>query len=382
MAKHVVASDRLMVPIAHFSHAVRVGSTIHLGAAAGVDRTRRLAGTSVGVGDMPAQSEQLFANLRLALEALGGSWQDVVKVKTYIVDWRDLPVYDAVHARELGALHPAVAKIGTWGFPLPQILLETELVACVAGTERFGSGGSVRAEGLHYCTTTPVGEGSDARAQSEEALRSLAGTLDKAGLRLQDVVMLGVSLADVRALPAFDDALRRAFRPPYPARSVVGVPLARAGQLVELESVAAYGGGQAVGTAIPGVAASAGMIAGDWLFVSARTAGGESGVERQTRRAWEQLATTLEAAGMSLDDVVRTNNVLTDWRHYAGFNAGYGAFVTRPYPPRATVHAALADPGACVQIEAIAHRQGNSATVLEAAEPAGPSATLPIPDAR
>ena len=381
MTKHVVASHRLMVPIAHFSHAARVGSTIHLGAAAGVDRNRRLAGASIGVGDMPAQTEQLFANLRLALEALGGRWQDVVKVKTYIADWRDLPAYDAVHARELGALHPAVAKVGTWGFPLPQILLETELVACVAGTERFGSGGSASAEGLHYCTATPVDEASDARAQSEEALRSLAGTLDKAGLRLQDVVMLGVSLADVRALPAFEDALRRVFRPPYPARSVVGVPLARAGRLVELESVAAYGGGRAVGTAMPGVAASAGIVAGDWLFVSAQTAGGESGVEHQTRRAWEQLAMAVEAAGMSLDDVVRTNNVLTDWRHYAGFNAGYGSFVTRPYPPRATVHAALADAGACVQIEAIAHRQGNSATVLEAADPAVPSATLPIPDA-
>ena len=97
---------------------------------------------------MPAQTEQLFANLRLALEALGGKWQDVVKVKTYIVDWRDLPAYDAVHDRELGALHPAVAKVGTWGFPLPQILLETELVACLVGTERFGASGSVRAGGL------------------------------------------------------------------------------------------------------------------------------------------------------------------------------------------------------------------------------------------
>ena len=127
-------------------------------------------------------------------------------------------------------MRPAVAKVGTWGFPLPQILLETELVACLVGTERFGSAGSVRAGGLHYCTATPAREASDARAQSEEALRSLAGTLDKAGLRLQDVVMLGISLADVRALPAFEDALRRVFRPPYPARSVVGVPLPRAGQ--------------------------------------------------------------------------------------------------------------------------------------------------------
>ena len=33
MPKRVVASDRLMQPIAHFSHGVRVGTTVHLGAA-------------------------------------------------------------------------------------------------------------------------------------------------------------------------------------------------------------------------------------------------------------------------------------------------------------------------------------------------------------
>ena len=48
--------------------------------------------------------------------------------------------------------------------------------------------------------------------------------------------------------------------------------------------------------------------------------------------------------------------------------AGYGAVVTRPYPPRATVLAALADPRACVQVEAVAHRGGGDATVLEARE--------------
>ena len=365
-----------MVPIAHFSHGARVGSTIHLGAAAGVDADRRLAGATVGIGDMAAQVDQLFANLHLALEALGGSWQDVVKVRTYIVDWRDLPAYDAVHLRHFGGLEPAVSTVGTWGFPLPQILIETELVACLEGVERFGTGvpgarGSVRAGDLHYCTAAPVDSKgavaapAGARAQSEQVLRTLSSMLEQAGLRLPDVVMLTVALADVRALPAFEEVFRLFFRPPYPARSVVAVPLARAGQLVELESIAAYGGGRPVGPAT-GALASPGMLAGDWCFVSARASGGEPDVERQTRRAWETIAATLAEAGMALDDVIRTNNILTDWRLYAGFNAGYGPFVTRPYPPRATVHAALADPGACVQIEAIAHRQGGNATVLEA----------------
>ncbi|HUF80546.1 MAG TPA: RidA family protein, partial [Burkholderiales bacterium] len=91
-----------------------------------------------------------------------------------------------------------------------------------------------------------------------------------------------------------------------------------------------------------------------------------TGAEQQIRAAWTRVQALLEEAGMALEDVVRTSNVLTDWRHYASYNAGYGAFVTAPYPPRATVLGALSDPRGLVQIEAVAHRAGRDATVLEA----------------
>lgn len=68
--------------------------------------------------------------------------------------------------------------------------------------------------------------------------------------------------------------------------------------------------------------------------------------------------------GMDATDVLRTNNWLTDWRCYRAFNAGYGAFVVPPYPPRATVIGSLLEPGALVQIEAVAHAEGRNATVL------------------
>ena len=365
MPKTVVTSEQLMQPIAHFSHGVRVGSTIHLGAAAGVDRERRLAGTGRGAGDASAQAEQMFANLRLALETLGGAWSQVVKVKTYIVDWRDLAAYASVHDRELEMVQPAVSTVGTWGFPLPQILLETELVASI---ERV-------AGGLHYCTAAPVVSGDQPampfERQTSDTLRTLVSTLERAALQPRDVVMLSLSIADVRLLPAFAAALRRVFRPPYPALSVVVAPLARAGQLLELESIATAGGGTPVGDSEGGPArlpASAGMLAGDWLFVSA-TGGGPPDARGQTRRAWQRIAEVAEAAGMGVQDVVRTNNVLADWRDYAAFNAGYGEFVSRPYPPRATVHGHLVEPGMRVQVEAILHRRGRDATVLEARAP-------------
>jgi enamine deaminase RidA (YjgF/YER057c/UK114 family) len=51
------------------------------------------------------------------------------------------------------------------------------------------------------------------------------------------------------------------------------------------------------------------------------------------------------------------------------FNAVYGDFVHPPYPPRATVViGGLVEPQALVQIEALAHREGRNATVLECNE--------------
>ena len=45
------------------------------------------------------------------------------------------------------------------------------------------------------------------------------------------------------------------------------------------------------------------MLAGDWLFVSARASGGEPDVERQTRRAWEAIAAETAATMAWLGEV-------------------------------------------------------------------------------
>lgn len=48
MPKDVIFTDRLMRPIAHFSHAARIGSLVHIGAVAGVFPDLRLAGGQRG----------------------------------------------------------------------------------------------------------------------------------------------------------------------------------------------------------------------------------------------------------------------------------------------------------------------------------------------
>jgi enamine deaminase RidA (YjgF/YER057c/UK114 family) len=102
------------------------------------------------------------------------------------------------------------------------------------------------------------------------------------------------------------------------------------------------------------------------IFISAvSSAARKKASQRKCAAAWRRIHAILAEAGLQPGDVVRTNNWLTDWRSYKAFNAGYGEFVEPPYSPRATVIGGLLEAQALVQIEALAHRDGRNATVLE-----------------
>jgi enamine deaminase RidA (YjgF/YER057c/UK114 family) len=353
--KRVIRTDDLMIPIAHFSHGIRVGNEIHLGATAGTDRMRRLAGTMPGLPDARAQADQMFCNMKLALGLLGARMGDVARLKLYLTDWRDKERCEEAYASHFFGREPCRTTVGTWGFPLPFAVIEAELTAVLGGSA-----------GCRY----EFAAGEDPR----RALAQLASSLAVAGLGIQDVVNLNVTLADVRDYPALEDACAQVLRQPYPARTVSAAPLAERHLRVAIEATALKGGGMPVESQgifrLPG-AASAAVRAGAHLFIGGQVgveADGRmpSGVMEQTRAAWQRIRAILEAAGMDATHVIRTNNWLTDWRCYTDFNRAYGEFVAPPYPPRTTVVAGLVPPVALVQIEAIAHRGGREATVLEA----------------
>jgi enamine deaminase RidA (YjgF/YER057c/UK114 family) len=86
----------------------------------------------------------------------------------------------------------------------------------------------------------------------------------------------------------------------------------------------------------------------------------------QTRAAWTRIDAILREADLNLSHVIMTNNILTDWRYYEDFNAGYGGSIAAPYPPRLAAIAALPERHALIQIEALAHRHADNATILDA----------------
>jgi len=85
--------------------------------------------------DFRAQAEQVFANLKTALAAVGASFADVVKVSSFLADIAHLPILREVRARHLDAAAlPASTTIAVSGFALPGALLEVEAVAVVPPT--------------------------------------------------------------------------------------------------------------------------------------------------------------------------------------------------------------------------------------------------------
>jgi len=78
------------------------------------------------------------------------------------------------------------------------------------------------------------------------------------------------------------------------------------------------------------------------------------GLEAQTRQVLDNLRAILEAAGSSLDDVIKTTIFLTDIANFATVNAIYGAVFSGQPPARSTVQVAALPLGAEVEIEAVA----------------------------
>jgi enamine deaminase RidA (YjgF/YER057c/UK114 family) len=106
----------------------RGGKTIYVSGQVSVDA----GGNLVGKGDLTAQAERVFDNLRLALAGAGASFADVVKLNIYVVDYKH-EYRDMLHqirsrfvSREKP---PASTLIGVQALARDGFLIEVEAVA-------------------------------------------------------------------------------------------------------------------------------------------------------------------------------------------------------------------------------------------------------------
>jgi 2-iminobutanoate/2-iminopropanoate deaminase len=80
----------------------------------------------------------------------------------------------------------------------------------------------------------------------------------------------------------------------------------------------------------------------------------EGDVSAQARQVLNNLKGVLDAAGASMNDVVKTTIFLADLSDFENVNKVYAEYFQEPYPARSTIQAGKLPRGAALEIDAIA----------------------------
>jgi 2-iminobutanoate/2-iminopropanoate deaminase len=353
---------------------------------------------------------------------LGGSLQDVVKVRAFLPNHCRPSrggqssfdqIFDATYRQYFQPPHPARAALQHSLFQ-EDLLVEVEAIAIVNQPKQLITSdalpplrrpyaqGGIRVGDLLFLQGFTsqnqqgelVGRG-DMRAQTEQTFANMATTLDEAGGSFADLVQTQVTLTDYHSYPEYNEVFNRHVREPFPTRTTFQGGLGGPGLLIEIESIAALGGSRLTvdsatpqpGRSIlqrrddviytdqlpPGSASYAnGVRVGDLMFTSGqvgvdaqRNLVGPGDIRAQTRQVLDTIHTILRLAELNLDDIVKTTVMLSDWRVFVGYNVVYQTYFSPPYPARSTIGGGLVRQGALIEIDTIAVAGArDTATVL------------------
>jgi enamine deaminase RidA (YjgF/YER057c/UK114 family) len=130
-------SPKTLPPPRGYSHIAKVrdGTTVYLAGQVASDASGKL----VGEGDFEAQVEQVFRNLKIAVEAAGGTMADIVKLNIYLVaevDQASVPKLRAIRDRYVNAEKPPASTLVVVSrLAQPGWLIEIEAIAALESDE-------------------------------------------------------------------------------------------------------------------------------------------------------------------------------------------------------------------------------------------------------
>ena len=136
MKKEQIRTDRIREPSGHFSQAIAIEAKGKLVFISGMT-SRRPDGTIAGIGDIEAQTRQVCDNIKSAVEAAGGTMDDICRVDVYV---RNMEHFDKIHKvrREyFKAPAPASTMVEVTKMVSPDYLIEINAIAVVGNS---GSG--------------------------------------------------------------------------------------------------------------------------------------------------------------------------------------------------------------------------------------------------
>src|SRR5204862_3752096 len=130
MAKRQIQSDKIRQPSGHFSHAISAEAKGRLVFISGMT-ARRADGTIAGIGDIEAQTRQVCENIKAAVEAAGGTMDDICRVDVYV---RNMEQFEAIHKVRREYFHeplPASTMVEVVKMTHPDYLIEINAIAVI-----------------------------------------------------------------------------------------------------------------------------------------------------------------------------------------------------------------------------------------------------------
>jgi 2-iminobutanoate/2-iminopropanoate deaminase len=128
VSKDVVRTEAAPAPFqgAPYSQAIKAGGFVFVSG----QLSLRPGEKELSAGDIGAQTEQVFANLRAILEEAGSSLEQLVKTTVFLQNLDDFAGMNEVYAKHVGSTPPARSTVEVAKLP-SGALVEIEAIALV-----------------------------------------------------------------------------------------------------------------------------------------------------------------------------------------------------------------------------------------------------------
>ena len=128
--KHQIKTVRIVESGGHFSQAIAVEARGRLVFISGMT-ARRPDGTIAGIGDIEEQTRQVCENIKSAVEAAGGTLDDVCRVDVYLKNIGDRERVQKVRRQFWKVTPPASTLVEVSKLASPQFLVEISAIALI-----------------------------------------------------------------------------------------------------------------------------------------------------------------------------------------------------------------------------------------------------------
>jgi len=127
--KQIILPKKLSKPRGNYSHGVLVkpGHLLFIAGQTALDSK----GDVVGIGDVSAQTKQIFQNIGAILSEAGGTFTDIVKITRFMTDESFRKKVNEIQIQYLNKDFPASTGVIVKGLSRKEFLVEIEAIACI-----------------------------------------------------------------------------------------------------------------------------------------------------------------------------------------------------------------------------------------------------------